>query len=332
MSPAVTYLAILLLAACAHLSCSKLQKLERRPYHPIPFAGVRPFGSGARSGSNLNLRPVSRPVLQKTPTYFGPAPQYEPSEIIGGSPAQSDLKKKVVLVTIKQVAKTVKCTGTVLLDYLVLTAAHCFTNLDGRFEVLSVTVTTGPVLRRGTVYSVAYVDVLKDYNGYGQGNDVALVWIIKRFKFVEEFSFPDSYPSAGAKVFAAGYGETETGKLSGRLLEVEQKYQRLEDCRVKWPSPVRPLIRAGQVICATDPSFPTSVSTGACNGDSGGPLVSRESGSIILYGISSWGAPDCVGPDATSFFADMVTYFPLIQSFVFQDYTAWMEVYNAITP
>lgn len=321
---------VLLTLLLSQLSFSKYVNLQKPfNYQPIPPPPGRVAGAPVTPEI---LAENERAVLEKEPNFWGVSPQYEPSEIIGGTAAKSDIRNKVVLISVKTVTKTVLCSGIILLDYLVLTAAHCFTNIHGRYEVLSVTVTTGPILKRGKVYNVAYVDALNDYNGYNKLGNIALVWIYGTFRTVEPLSFPDSDPPSGTTAFVAGYGATETSRASRRLLEVSQRVQRLADCRSKWPGPIRSFIPDRKVVCATDPGFPTRASTGACSGDSGGPLFRRENGAVILIGTSSWGSPECTGPGATSFFVSTAFYFKFIQSHVWQDYTAWQQIFNDVIP
>lgn len=322
---------VLLTLVLSQLSYAKYVNLQKPlNYHPIPPP------KGRVAGVPVPPEYVSeheRAVLEKEPNFWGVSPQYEPSEIVGGEAAKSDIRNKVVLISVKTVTKTVRCSGIILLDYLVLTAAHCFTNINGRYEVLSVTVTTGPILKRGKLYNVAYVDAFNDYNGYNKLGNIALVWIYGTFRNFEPLSFPDSDPAAGSLAFVAGYGATESSRSSKRLLEVSQRVQRLSDCRSKWPGPIRSaFLPDGKVVCATDPGFPTTATTGACSGDSGGPLFRRENGAVILIGTSSWGSAECTGPGATSFFVSIAFYFKFIQNYVWQDYTAWQQIFNDVTP
>ena len=159
------------------------------------------------------------------------------------------------------------CSGTVLTDNVVLTAAHCFADNFGDLEADYAEVETGD----GRVTSTQLV-VHPNYNPQTdplEENDVAIFITNETIKTQVLTLHPDTDLAKFETIATAGFGLTETGSTAG--LRAGFMYLR---------SVTTESIEARY--------FP---GTGAntCNGDSGGPLTVKRGNQWYLAGVVSNG-------------------------------------------
>lgn len=187
------------------------------------------------------------------------------------------------------------CSGTLITDTVVLTAAHCLdTATRGkRFNEIS---PSGLAIYVGEdpsvdlishLYTVSDVEIYSSYDRRGLTDDIALIQLSSAVTEVTPVPFlPSSLAlsssDAGATVNFAGFGQTETGS-SGVLMQVDGAIGGL-GCAVSGCS--------GSGDSATQVSYsqPTS---GPCFGDSGGPMFIERSGTAYVAGVTSYGDNNC---------------------------------------
>lgn len=205
---------------------------------------------------------------------FGVAQTFPAGAVVGPSDDGSRLSAFVVMVLSRSGPKAGFCSGIVLSQQAILTAAHCvpsgadlrihFRGADGTPVLLSVAATLShPGYRPDAVRSRE------------RSIDLALVRLASplpdRFRPAQIASAP-SDSGEGASFRIAGYGVTKEGDgaSSGRL-------------RVATLEARAPLSQL--LLWARDPHH---LGTGACTGDSGGPIL--EAGSDTVAALTLWSA------------------------------------------
>lgn len=171
------------------------------------------------------------------------------------------------------------CTGVLISDDLVLTAAHCLLvdasysvfGLDRRFQTI----------KREAIAAALHPSFEAGVPPRRQpGADIALLRIDAPFgrQFLPMPLVPLAPPIEGEDVTIAGFGTTSYGRRnSARVLRYT--YLRL-----------RGEIRVGNTVLMGSDSERNSerAGAGACQGDSGGPILRGDAGSYALLGLVSW--------------------------------------------
>uniref|UniRef100_A0AB38ZE62 Venom S1 protease 10 n=1 Tax=Ectomocoris sp. TaxID=3104572 RepID=A0AB38ZE62_9HEMI len=212
-----------------------------------------------------------------------------PGRIIGGEEAGlHEYPLIAALVTPKLMIGF--CGGSIITEYHVLTAAHCFPPMEGR--ELAVSVGEHDLNRKDEtpytqVIPIERVIMHAEYTRLGQHNDIALAVLKSRIEFNQQVG-PACLPYQaldleGKKVLVIGWGRTTAkGSSSDILLKVELDVQPLSYC-VKSYSYLR-----------TSPPRQLCTHTkdkDSCKGDSGGPLLYRDPATnrYVVVGIVSFG-------------------------------------------
>jgi len=199
--------------------------------------------------------------------------------VVGGSAVQNDRYGFVVAVGGTHGAD---CGGTLIAPSVVLTAAHCVADEAATPWRLRITAGSRTISGAPTV-GVASVALHPLFRAATMHYDAALLFLEHPAPGVRVISLADSSPLAGAKVSAAGWGETSehATTLPDRLRSVVLTVAAKRACGRGNRIPGGYF--APSMMCAGNPGRDT------CAGDSGGPLIGTSHGHPVLVGITSFG-------------------------------------------
>ena len=181
------------------------------------------------------------------------------------------------------------CGASLIGENLALTAAHC-----QPFFPVGSTVYIGNVIlndQNAEKLRVAQVFPHEDYNRTTLENDY-MVLLLEGSSTAKPLELnPDIITTPGQILTVMGYGVTENGIASGRLLEVDVAFVDDIACNASYTSG----ISAPVMMCASKPG------KDACQGDSGGPLIDEDERQV---GIVSFGV-GCANPDFPGVYAEI---------------------------
>lgn len=205
-------------------------------------------------------------------------PSLSNEKIFGGSRVESGRWMSTVAVIDKYIG--MKCTGTAVNPYLVITAAHCVVG----FKATNTSIYVGDGREGGSVrgqYPAEAMLAHPRYSRYGSGNDIAFI------KLKEPLPLPESayvkilleseeakeLLATGARARIVGFGGRNDGG-SGVKFEVDTKV-------------------VPRISLTHDPKTEVAIGGGgfdSCQGDSGGPVFGQlANGEWRVYGVTSRG-------------------------------------------
>uniref|UniRef100_A0A665TWT1 coagulation factor Xa n=1 Tax=Echeneis naucrates TaxID=173247 RepID=A0A665TWT1_ECHNA len=171
------------------------------------------------------------------------------------------------------------CGGTILNEYIILTAAHCMN--QSRFIYVNFCL---------FIHNVEAIVTHSKYKPETYHNDIALIKLATPIKFTK-FILPACIPDEPCLVFQVLMRQ-DNGMVSGfgRLGEGRQPSRYLQRIMVpfvdrKTCMESTQLRISARMFCAGYDEVPQD----ACQGDSGGPHVTGYSGTYFITGIVSWG-------------------------------------------
>lgn len=200
--------------------------------------------------------------------------------IIGGWEIQPTEKFQESIVAVYDSTEGQLCTGSLLPNNLVLTAAHCIgPDIDAMYVLFDTKVTNDSPHRKVEKVEVSPLWESQQYNRKDTG-DIALLrfsgTVPQGFKPATLLSPADrKHLKKGTQVVLAGYGISNgVSKEGAGVLRVTK-------------------------VTIEDPNYSESEVTlnqrqgmGACHGDSGGPAYVSIKGKLYLWGVTSRGVED----------------------------------------
>lgn len=196
--------------------------------------------------------------------------------IIGGKELSINDAVSPYAVMIFNPVGNLVCTGTIIREDVILTAAHCLSEKpDGLKLIFGVAPMTGKYVSRKSVSLIRH----SSFNAATRAHDIALITFAgglpKGYKPVT--IAPENFPlKRGYQLTAVGYGRT-TGK-NPPSKEDKQGMARLRSVHLT----VEALTEDGHYFLVNQ-----TQGTGVCNGDSGGPGLMRYHDVNYVVGVVS---------------------------------------------
>ncbi|KAG8293042.1 trypsin-1-like [Homalodisca vitripennis] len=193
------------------------------------------------------------------------------------------------------------CGGAVVGDRLVLTAAHCFANLDypEKIRLIVGKVNLSGRDRHERTYKAEKIVIHPDFRKDGpHSNDIAIIKVRSSSEGGIHFNShvqPICLPETFTQRVATGDWCTVTGWGAQSQDDLESLSDELQAASV--PVLDQHTCRQSDVYGGRDQSILDSMvcagvlegGVDACGGDSGGPLACQINGKFVLAGLVSWG-------------------------------------------
>lgn len=215
------------------------------------------------------------------------------SAVTYGDPVESPQVEFPEVVPIWVGGKSL-CTGTLIQQQVVLTAAHCIYGEPGPFQI-SVGAKT---LNSGSLIDVDATWYHPRYDASFSQNDIALLHLKSSANVSRLGVLPlAKLKTLGKKFLIVGWGRDQNGLVTGKLNRLTLNDQTIA-ARRDFKGYYNPKTMVGAGRYFTD----EVLYGGGCTGDSGGPLYQGAAGaSKTIIGLTSFGARGCVDYKPTIF-------------------------------
>ncbi|XP_068153289.1 chymotrypsin-2 [Drosophila tropicalis] len=260
----------------------------------IPTDALRMRGDEQLPGlAALNKR---RPTEDEMTAKKGPQ-----GRVVGGTTAA--LGEWPWIVTLQNIYSFHFCSGVIISENWVITAASCVSGLRPR-NVLVVVGTVDWWDYTAVYYNADAIHVHCNFDNPLYHNDIALIHIYGEFEFddyIANATLADiDELQEGDKLKFAGWGSSSsTGTYERYLQQAEGTYLPVEQCRADLGDTED--VDYGHVCVKLN------AGTGACHGDAGGPLIDEQN---RVVGFGNWGVPCGYGrPDVyarAAFYSDWI--------------------------
>ena len=236
------------------------------------FLGALVLNTGTAAGSSL-YSSIKPNVTQDNPLKIST----EGTDIVGGVPSQGNTYIAETVVSVYDGSQDVLCSGVIISDNIVVTAAHCLgenpqdiENPQDMVVVFGLEFESSVQLKVDKAEPSPYWKSSNEIPG-----DIALVHFVGKipagFRAASMVS-STNFLQVGTPVVLAGYGiDNEDAKTGAGIL-------RLANAKIENPTYDQSEIEVDQTAGA-----------GACEGDSGGPGYAQISGKYYLWGITNGG-------------------------------------------
>ncbi|XP_036378911.1 tryptase-2-like [Megalops cyprinoides] len=234
------------------------------------------------------------------------------SSIVGGHDAKEGVWFWIAALVLKQSPHEIYCSGSILNERWVLTAAHCLArqNPQDDFTVRLGAYRLSKESPHETSYSIIQAVPHPKYKCITEGDDIAVLQLDRDITF-SKFVGPVPGLAEAGEIFnsqsicySAGWGQTAYRvplREPRTLQQVQLSIVTRDTCSQRHNGVhIRP-----EMICAG------THETGVCKGDSGGPLMCYVSTSLVQVGVVSSGE-NCKGPDV---FTRVSSYRDFIQKY-----------------
>ncbi|KAL1377192.1 hypothetical protein pipiens_016439 [Culex pipiens pipiens] len=220
------------------------------------------------------------------------------------------------------------CSGVLISDRYVLTAAHCIESVPSSWKLVHVLVAKwGPdecvTIEEDRVCSQRYeieqtiVHSSFDKDSISLPNDIALLKLkeaVQYGKYIRPVCLPlersiRSLPVDKEEFTVVGWGQTDDGTKSKQLMQVVLTGKPIQDCRRVFNP--RKLSITDMQLCVGGEEGKDS-----CRGDSGGPLMRQVRGVWYLVGVVSFGELQCGHKDHPSVYTNVAEYVDWIEDCV----------------
>ncbi|XP_035712960.1 trypsin-like, partial [Folsomia candida] len=199
------------------------------------------------------------------------------------------------------------CSGTIISERRVLTAAHCVWSRD--ISNLHIVVGSSSAERSAQVLKVSAIHEHPSYDHRTFDNDIAILELSSPISFGRgaqpiATAAPGSELPAGTLATITGWGALKSGSSSrNQLYAGLVKIVSISDCRRAYPTHAI----TDNMFCAVGEGV------GGCQVDSGGALLVNG----VAYGIYSWGY-GCDHPDYHGVYTKLSKYHSFISQFIWK--------------